>query len=355
MFTFSNSTLSQSYSIKPKKDSNNDYVNVSNDISNVDKNILTVDIKAINFDNISVELALNVLQLKHNIYYEMSQYDVIEYYNDKMKLTNNIDTILALKIILKFKLKGLDVKINKNNVMTFSDTNIQNNGQEQDTGLIDNNKSNHDKINKNHKYEYNHKQEQNNFKIQQIQNEPVFKLVQNNKIFGNADTLGLNQNQINQNQNNQNQVNNSSQNNQNQVNNSSQNNQNQVNNSSHNNQNQVNNSSQNNFKINQQALEIKNLDKIDKLKYNSKILEKQNYTQFQAYSNKNIQHQQAYNQPNLYNNTQPYSINNNNNNAKINSKPIETINGQTVVNSSEFDIDSIISSYTQKKSLGMIK
>ena len=97
------------------------------------------------------------------------------------------------------------------------------------------------------------------------------------------------------------------------------------------------------------------VDKIDKLKYNSKILEKQNYTQFQAYSNKNIQHQQAYNQPNLYNNTQPYSINNNNNNAKINSKPIETINGQTVVNSSEFDIDSIISSYTQKKSLGMIK
>ena len=39
----------------------------------------------INFENISVELALNVLQLKHNKYNEMTQQDMIQYYNEKIK------------------------------------------------------------------------------------------------------------------------------------------------------------------------------------------------------------------------------------------------------------------------------
>ena len=69
MFTFNNSSVSQSYSIKPKKDSNtnDDYVKILDDISDVNKNVLTIDVKAINLENISVELALNVLQFKNNI------------------------------------------------------------------------------------------------------------------------------------------------------------------------------------------------------------------------------------------------------------------------------------------------
>ena len=172
MFTFSNSTLSQSYSIKPKKETNSDYVNISND-NNKEANILPINLKAINFENISVELALNVLQLKHNNYHEMSQYDIIQYYNDKMKLTNNINIILALKIILKAKLKGLDVKINKHNVMTFSDTN-ENNKITTDNTFNEKKKE----INKNDTLD-NEDNTKNDFKINQFQNNS-FKIIQNN-------------------------------------------------------------------------------------------------------------------------------------------------------------------------------
>ena len=112
------------FSIKPKKVSNNDYLNISND-NNENNSVLSIDLKTINFENISVELALNVLQLKHNDYYNMNQTEIIQYYNNKMKLTNNINNILALKIILKYKLKGLDIKINKMNGIMLSEPELE--------------------------------------------------------------------------------------------------------------------------------------------------------------------------------------------------------------------------------------
>jgi hypothetical protein len=337
MFSFSNSTPSQSYSIKPKKDTNNDYVNISNDISNVNNNILTVDVKAINFENISVELALNILQLKHNIYYEMSQYEVIEYFNNKMKLTNNINNILALKIILKAKLKGLDVKINKNNVMTFSDTNNKNNNQTQENNKIFRNyDESKEKVMSGNKMYNGDEHNIKNFKIQQIQNEN-FKLVQNNSVFNkssygsNPNQNHANHNQVNYNQANYNQVNH------NQV------NHNQVN------HNQVNynqfNHNQNNFKANQQAYGMKqNIDKIDKIKNNPDLIIVQNNKQ-SIQSNHHAQTQQNQNISNLKSYPNP--------NKTV--KSVETFNGYPVVNSSEFDIDSIINSYTQKKNLGIVK
>ena len=101
------------FNIQPKKE-HNDYINISNDDTE-NNNILLIDLKTINLENISVELALNVLQLKHSVYNDMNQNDMIQYYNNKIKMTNNINTILALKIILKSKLKGSDIKINKMN------------------------------------------------------------------------------------------------------------------------------------------------------------------------------------------------------------------------------------------------
>ena len=123
MFTFTNNVANTSYSIKPKK-GNNEYVNISNDNTPKD-DILLIDLKTINFENVSVELALNVLQLKHKIYYDMNQQEIIKYYNNKMKLTNNIDTILALKIILKAKLKESNSQ-NKINVSNYNESNNSN-------------------------------------------------------------------------------------------------------------------------------------------------------------------------------------------------------------------------------------
>ena len=93
----------------------------------INSNILNVDLKSINFENISTELALNVLQLKHNKYYEMTHQDIIQYYNEKIKLNNNMNTILALKIILKYKFKDLNVSHNKLNNISITDNKLDKN------------------------------------------------------------------------------------------------------------------------------------------------------------------------------------------------------------------------------------
>ena len=122
MFTFNNNSLSNPYSMRPKKDNN--YININNNDFDNDS-VLNIDLKSINFDNAALELALNVLQLKHNEYYEMTQSDVIIYYNKKIKFNNNINFILALKIILKYKFKDSNVVINKLNIID-TDDNITN-------------------------------------------------------------------------------------------------------------------------------------------------------------------------------------------------------------------------------------
>ena len=70
MFTFSNNNFSNSYSIRPpkKNDSNEQkvYTNIVNESSNTNNNILSIDLNSINFENTSVELALNILKLNRN-------------------------------------------------------------------------------------------------------------------------------------------------------------------------------------------------------------------------------------------------------------------------------------------------
>lgn len=236
------------FSIKPKKVSNNEHLNISND-NNENNSVLSIDLKTINFENISVELALNVLQLKHNEYYNMSQSEIIQYYNYKIKLTNNINNILALKIILKYKLKGLDIKINKmngimlseneqkNNLSTKSD-NLKNNYMEPKINSIINNPN-------------------DNFKIQQIQ-QNNFKIIQKN----------------------------------------------------------ITNSTSN-------IAEISNNNN-----FNQNLI-------MNKYSNQSNQSNQS--------------------NKSNNFNTIEKINNMTVITSSEFDIDSIINTYTEKKNSSFVK
>ncbi len=153
--------------IKPKKDNNNNqYINISNTTDEKDE-ILNIDLKTINLENISVELALNVLQLKHSTYNDMKQNDIIQYYNNKIKMTNNINTILALKIILKSKLSVSDVKINKINGISVSNQNTSIEAN-RISNLVDS------------KIKTSILKSNNNFKIQQDLPQNNFKIIQNN-------------------------------------------------------------------------------------------------------------------------------------------------------------------------------
>lgn len=116
MYIFSNNILSNTFSMRPKKNINiNEYkTNINNDIDIDNDNNLKIDINSINLNNISLELALNIVQLQHTKYHEMTHQELITYYNEKIKLTTNLNNILALKIILKLKLKGLKFGISDN-------------------------------------------------------------------------------------------------------------------------------------------------------------------------------------------------------------------------------------------------
>lgn len=276
-----------SYSLKPKKEYNNEYLNISNNITE-NNNILSIDLKTINFENISVELALNTLQLKHSDYHNMNQIQIIKFYNEKMKLTNNINNILALKIILKHKLKDIDVKINKANGIMFSElnnlknVNIKNNknsNTEQKINSIINNTK-------------------DNYKIQQVQNNN-FKIVQKNVSYNNIKNNSNYSNFIN-NVNNYNFI-------------------------------ELPNNNQNiqsiNNNLNKQPFNY--LNQQEKLNINNN---KENF-EF------NIKNSQKLNEKNSINN---FTIN-------------EKVNNINVITSSEFDIDSIINAYSQKKNQGLIK
>ena len=254
------------FSIKPKKEHNNEYLNISNE-NNENNNMLSIDLKTINFENISVELALNILQLKHNEYYNMNQTEIIQYYNHKIKLTNNINNILALKIILKYKLKGLDIKINKiNGIMVSEYNNLTKNSKKKETFEIEQkinsliNNTNDD------------------FKIQQVQ-QNNFKIIQHNNMQNS----------------------------------------------------------------NKNIIEFpKNLNNITpklnaNLKQNQNIIPNKNFNSIEI--NKQLN---QISQQNLYNS---------NNNSKFISN--EKHNNMNVINSSEFDIDTIINSYSQKKNQGL--
>ena len=320
------------FSIKPKKVSNNDYLNISNN-NNENNSVLSIDLKTINFENISVELALNILQLKHNEYYNMNQTEIIQYYNNKMKLTNNINNILALKIILKYKLKGLDIKINKMNGIMLSDNeqkdnlpkkseNTKNNHMEQKINSIIN-------ISQDDDYKIQQVQ-QNNFKIIQknsTQNSNIIELPKNLYVSNSNSndvkypTININNN-TNSNTKNiimykqPNQPNQSNQPNQlNQLNQSNQ-------------QNQPNQSNQPNQFIQQNQP-------------NQSIQSNQ-----QNQQNQFIQQ----NQPNQF--IQPKQFIQPNN---FNTSTSEKINNMVVITSSEFDIDTIINSYTQKKNYGLVR
>lgn len=101
MIPFSNNILSSSTSVRPKIRGS---VNIPLPSQDPSTNILSIDPKTINFENTSVELALGVLGLSHTKYSQMSDYDVITYYNERMTMINSFNHILALKIVLKYKL-----------------------------------------------------------------------------------------------------------------------------------------------------------------------------------------------------------------------------------------------------------
>lgn len=297
--------------IKPKKDhNNNDYINISNDDTE-NNNILLIDLKTINLENISVELALNVLQLKHSVYNDMNQNDMIQYYNNKIKMTNNINTILALKIILKSKLKGADIKINKMNGIMIS---------KQESSINSNNKNKIIGTESEIEKKINSLKTSSNsdFKIQQVQHNN-FKIVQKNII------PGINKNLV--------QFSNNSQNYYSDTKNLFQSNQsnhtNHTNQSNHTNQtNQLNHTNQTNQSNQSYQSNQTNQYYLPPNQSNQTI---QN-SYYEQYS--------QLNQYNMFNNKNTLD---------------EKINNMVVVNSSEFDIDTIINSYSQKKNQGLIK
>ena len=313
MFTFNNNSISGSYSMRPKKDKNPvDFININNDNFNENSNILNVDLKTIHFENISVELALNVLQLKHNIYYEMTHQDIIQYYNEKIKLNNNMNTILALKIILKYKFKDLNVSNNKLNNISITDNKLDKNDYKDNfynKKLIEQkNKTSNDSI---------------------IHNE--FSIIQNGKKKTNyddfkiiqTDTKQINTKQINTNTNTNINVllkNNS-----------------QINildNRNHNLKDTSNNSI------------YDHIVSINQKKSDNKI----------QYVNIDQQHN-IHQQYNIHQQTNVHQQNNvhNKSTSQLNYNSSEKYNGLQVTKSSEFDIDSIINSYSQKKTNGLVK
>lgn len=123
MYSTNNITL------KPSKNNSQGFSN--NIISNYnDDYILKVDVNSINFENISVELALNILRLNHTTYHNMSEMDIIKYYNEKSRMNLSLDAILALKIIIKSKLKNSNNIVNSYNSLNHETSlNISQNQQ----------------------------------------------------------------------------------------------------------------------------------------------------------------------------------------------------------------------------------
>jgi hypothetical protein len=269
-----------SYSLKPKKEHNNEYLNISNNFEE-DNTVLSIDLKTINFENIAVELALNVLQLNHNEYYNMNQTQIVQYYNDKMKLTKNMNYILALKIILKSKLKGLDVKINKMNGIMISDYEKSENAKynlNEKMKISDTEEKINSLLNADNKEKYQIKQvQQNNFKIIQHNITPNI----NNNIMEYSSAQNLN-------------------------------------------------------------------NKISKPQI---IYSEINTTKIPTQPTKPTQPTQPAQPTQPTQPAQTKSLIHLNNNYESEQK----INNATVVSSSEFDIDSIINSYAQKKNQGFIK
>jgi hypothetical protein len=322
MFTFNNNAISGSYSMRPKKEKNPvEYININNDNFNDNNKILNFDLGIINFDNIAVELALNILQLKYNKYNEMTQQDMIVFYNEKIKLNNNINSILALKIILKYKFKGLDVGINKLNRITINDDILNNN-------------------------QLNSKNTQNiTVNSSQIKPKPDSNIINNSSkhkefsIIQNGKKMNSNDFKIIQIE---------------------------IGNEKKNYTNNIYNLHVPNKNINRTSF---NNDYLDIISYNDKLYNNSLNNQ-NNYQNFNLNYYpKSY--PNSNSNFYPNTNTNTNTNTNLNTQPYinplpyphtnlnhnqnETFNGQKITKSSEFDIDSIINLYKQKKTVGMIK
>ena len=198
-------------------------------------------------------------------------------------MTNNINTILALKIILKSKLKGSDIKINKMNGIMIS---------KQDSNLNSNNKNKILKTNTNTESvpeskiekKINYLKNSTDFKIQQVQ-QNNFKIIQKNIISG------INENLV-----------------------------------------QYSNNSQIYYQeTNQQSTFYL-------------LPNKSNKTNQTNHTNQNSHYEQN-----------QWSFNQQNNTTNNKKTLDEKINNMVVINSSEFDIDSIINSYSLKKNQGFVK
>jgi hypothetical protein len=216
MYNFSNNMLSNTYSMRPKKEINNnsEYVKISNEDNQTNKN-LNIDLKSINFENTAVELALNILQLNHTHYHQMSKQDTIIYYNEKMKLINNVNIIMALKLILKYKLKDSTIYVSKQNNIILNDNNTEqvNLDSKNNNSKTNNSKNNYQDNSipvltiDNFKITQNNSNDSNNFKITQNNSNNIYNmnsLNNTNKNFLNIGNSVNPDNFVNMNTNNNN-------------------------------------------------------------------------------------------------------------------------------------------------------
>ena len=85
--------------------------------------------------NKSIELALNTVGLNHIHYNNMTKQEFIIYYNEKKQYNNNINTVISLDLLYKYKLDKIDNNDNnkynynttKNINATYSTQSIKNN------------------------------------------------------------------------------------------------------------------------------------------------------------------------------------------------------------------------------------
>lgn len=142
--------------------------------NNIDINDYETKISEVDMQNSSLLLALNSLRLNHSIYNDMSKEETIKYYNEKSKLQNSLDTSLALKIMLNYKLGNFETE---NNVsFRINNNKINTNYQENQINQINQINKNNNKNNK--------KKEIHEYKpTQEIKTEPISvldKLLNNN-------------------------------------------------------------------------------------------------------------------------------------------------------------------------------
>ncbi len=88
-------------------------------------NTNSINASNINLEKTSVELSLNVIGLGHQAFENMSKHDFLSYYESMSKQQGSINKILALKVLLKYKMEQNNQPIHQDNSAQVA--NIQSN------------------------------------------------------------------------------------------------------------------------------------------------------------------------------------------------------------------------------------